>query len=145
MRPLVRLIACITLALAAQNGVSQSPAKPATAQPPVPHPTAHAATLASGPEAGAARAYQTAALNGPLALRAFLADFPKGADLHVHLSGAVYAESFIRAAGEDGLCVDPVALRFVKPLGAASHNAPACKQGDVAAASVPQDQKLYDA
>src|ERR1019366_5512466 len=50
-----------------------------------------------------------------LALRAFLAEFPKGADLHVHLSGAVYAESFIRAAGEDGLCVDPAALSFSTP------------------------------
>jgi len=35
--------------------------------------------------------------------------------LHVHLSGAVYAETFIRDAGEDGLCVDPTALKFVKP------------------------------
>ena len=41
--------------------------------------------------------------------------FPKGADLHVHLSGAVYAETFIRDAGEDGLCVDPAALSFAKP------------------------------
>jgi adenosine deaminase len=52
---------------------------------------------------------------GPEALRAFLVGFPKGADLHVHLSGAVYAETFIRDAGEDGLCVDPAALEFAKP------------------------------
>ncbi len=52
---------------------------------------------------------------GPLALHAFLEQFPKGADLHVHLSGAVYAETFIRDAGEDGLCVDPAALKFAKP------------------------------
>ncbi len=43
----------------------------------------------------------------------FLDSFPKGADLHVHLSGAVYAETFIRDAGEDGLCVDTVALKFL--------------------------------
>ena len=67
------------------------------------------------PEARAARAYQAAVQAGPLALHAFLAEFPKGADLHVHLSGAVYAESFIRAAGEDGLCVDPAALSFATP------------------------------
>ena len=30
---------------------------------------------------------------------------PKGGDLHSHLSGAVYAESLIRWAGEDGLCI----------------------------------------
>jgi adenosine deaminase len=52
---------------------------------------------------------------GPLALRAFLDQFPKGADLHVHLSGAVYAETFIRDAGEDGICVDTVAMKFAKP------------------------------
>jgi adenosine deaminase len=67
---------------------------------------------ADGHEARAARAYQQAVKDGPLALHAFLVGFPKGADLHVHLSGAVYAESFIRDAGEDGLCVDPTALKF---------------------------------
>ncbi len=41
--------------------------------------------------------------------------FPKGADLHVHLSGAVYAETFLRDAAEDGLCVDPVGLKLVPP------------------------------
>ncbi len=29
---------------------------------------------------------------------------PKGGDLHSHLSGAIYAESFARWAGQDGLC-----------------------------------------
>ena len=62
---------------------------------------------APSPEALAARAYQAAAHDGPPALRAFLDQFPKGADLHIHLSGAVYAESFIRDAGEDRLCIDP--------------------------------------
>ena len=42
----------------------------------------------------------------PLALRAFLAAMPKGADLHNHLDGAVYAETFIRVGAEDGLCID---------------------------------------
>ena len=87
------------------------------------------------PEMRASRAYQTAVHDGPLATQAFLARFPKGADLHVHLSGAVYAESFIRAAGEDGLCVDPTALSFAKPP---------CTPPLVAAASVPANQALYD-
>ena len=51
----------------------------------------------------------------PLDLHAFLVDMPKGTDLHSHLSGAVYAESWIRAAAEDQLCVDPKALAFAKP------------------------------
>jgi adenosine deaminase len=87
------------------------------------------------PEAHAARAYQAAVQGGPLALRAFLASFPKGADLHVHLSGAVYAETFIRDAGEDGLCVDAAALSFAKPP---------CTATLVPAAQVPTDQSLYD-
>jgi adenosine deaminase len=66
-------------------------------------------------EARAAHAYDAAVKAGPLALHAFLDQFPKGADLHVHLSGAVYAETFIKDAGIDGLCVDPKALSFEKP------------------------------
>lgn len=38
---------------------------------------------------------------------------PKGADLHSHLSGAVYAESFLRWAAEDGACVSSVQLRII--------------------------------
>ena len=76
------------------------------AQPPAPNTAA---------EARSARAYTAAAKGGPLALRAFLAQFPKGADLHVHLSGAVYAETFIKDAGEDGLCVDPRTLSLARP------------------------------
>jgi adenosine deaminase len=37
---------------------------------------------------------------------AFLLQMPKGADLHNHLSGAIYAESFIQWAAEKGLCVN---------------------------------------
>ena len=66
-------------------------------------------------EARTARAYQSFSSQGPSALRAFMAQFPKGADLHVHLSGAIYAETFIRDAADDGLCVDPAALGFAKP------------------------------
>ena len=86
-------------------------------------------------ESRAARAYQAAVQLGPPALRAFLDQFPKGADLHVHLSGAVYAETFIRDAGEDGMCVDPAALSFAKPP---------CTPPLVEAAQLPANQKLYD-
>ena len=41
-------------------------------------------------------------------LYALLKPFPKGADLHMHLSGAVYAETFIAEAVKQGLCVAPV-------------------------------------
>lgn len=46
-------------------------------------------------------------------LIAFLREMPKGADLHSHLSGAVYAESFLRWAAEDGACVSRVELRVL--------------------------------
>lgn len=69
----------------------------------------------AGNDLRAARAYDEALRGGPLTLRAFLERFPKGADLHVHTSGAVYAETFIRDAAEDGLCVDPAALKFAQP------------------------------
>src|SRR6476646_11918136 len=42
----------------------------------------------------------------PPELYAFLYRMPKGGDLHNHLIGAVYAESLLKAAAEDSLCVD---------------------------------------
>lgn len=66
-------------------------------------------------ESRASHAYEAAVRQGPPALRAFLTDFPKGADLHVHLSGAVYAETLIRDAGEDGLCVDTADFSLAAP------------------------------
>jgi hypothetical protein len=53
--------------------------------------------------------------NQPLLLHAFLAQMPKGGDLHNHLSGAVYAETFIKWAAQDGLCVDRAALSLSSP------------------------------
>jgi len=62
-----------------------------------------------------------AALNkvrrSPLALRGFLFTMPKGADLHNHLSGAVYAETYIRDAAEDNICIDPTAYSFSRICG----------------------------
>jgi adenosine deaminase len=43
--------------------------------------------------------------DNPTALLQFLREMPKGADLHVHLSGAVYAEDFIGWAAAAKLCV----------------------------------------
>ncbi|HEY0023083.1 MAG TPA: hypothetical protein VGB24_09235 [Longimicrobium sp.] len=42
----------------------------------------------------------------PRDLAIFIREMPKGADLHSHLSGAIYAESYLRWAAEDGLCVN---------------------------------------
>ena len=97
------------------------------------------AQAASAGEIRAGRAFDQARREGPAALRAFFYRMPKGADLHIHTSGAVYAETFIREAGEDGECVDPVHLRFDD-----HHHAPDCPSGEEAATEVPGDQHLYD-
>ena len=51
----------------------------------------------------------------PLLLRRFLEEMPKGGDLHEHLSGAVYAESYLNWAMQDGLCVDRAKLTIAPP------------------------------
>jgi len=48
----------------------------------------------------------------PSLLLAFLNAMPKGGDLHMHLSGAVYAENFIQWAANDGLCINRQTLAF---------------------------------
>ncbi len=40
---------------------------------------------------------------------------PKGGELHLHLSGAVFGENFLAWARDDGLCVDPAALALAPP------------------------------
>lgn len=72
----------------------------------------------------------------PPELWAFLKDMPKGGDLHSHLSGAIYAESMIGWAVEDGLCVDTKTLIALKPPCDAS-------LGQVAAKVVQTDGVLY--
>ncbi len=88
-----------------------------------------------------------AARENPLQLRQFLLKMPKGGDLHNHLSGAVYAESWIRAAAEDHFCVDLGKLAFAKPEPSPGSGAeqPACGDGKVPAADAYKDHHLFDA
>jgi adenosine deaminase len=95
-------------------------------------------TATDSAEARTARAFDDARQLGSPALRAFLYRMPKGADLHNHLYGAIYAESWIREAGEDHLCVNTQALAFdAIDIGA-------CKPGEVPASDVPLNQHLYN-
>jgi adenosine deaminase len=91
---------------------------------------------ATAGERRAVRAFEAAKADkaNALALEALLEKMPKGADLHMHLSGAVYAETFLKDAAADTLCVNPKTLSFVKT----------CVDGAVPAANVFKDQKLYD-
>jgi len=92
-----------------------------------------------------ARAFDAARAN-PLDLHAFLVGMPKGGDLHVHLSGAVYAESWIRAGVEDHLCINTSTLSLVQPHSMIGANGQVeCEKGDVPAERTYQEQHLFDA
>jgi adenosine deaminase len=103
---------------------AQTPAKPAPA-------------IAGTAEQRTSRAYEAARTN-PLDLEAFLRRMPKGADLHYHQDGGIYAESFIRVAAEDGLCVDLATHAFIATQ-------TKCGAGQAAAAQAFSDQNLYNA
>lgn len=112
---------------------------------------AQAAASSAGGEQRAARAMEAAKKAGPGELYAFLKPFPKGADLHMHLSGAIYAESFIQEAADQGVCVTNVdAGKPVNPVGQdAVRFVPVekpgeCPKGAVLAADALKDQALYD-
>ncbi len=112
--------------------------------------TAHPAALTPG-EMRATRAFAAAKALGAPELYAFLKPMPKGGDLHMHLSGAVYAETFIAEAARQGLCVAAVehgtpalpegqnAVHFVQPQADKS-----CASGEVPAADALKHQTLYD-
>jgi hypothetical protein len=54
---------------------------------------------------GRAERYFQSIKKDPVRLRPFLRAMPKGGDLHNHVTGAVYAESYIQWGAELGLCV----------------------------------------
>jgi adenosine deaminase len=54
-------------------------------------------------------------LADPDGLRAFLAAVPKGGDLHQHLTGAVWAETFLDWARADGDCINSTTYTAVYP------------------------------
>jgi adenosine deaminase len=72
----------------------------------------------------------------PNELLVFLRQMPKGGDLHNHLLGAIYAETFIGWAWEKGLCVDPATFYL---------SGPPCggEKGTVPARNALTDRFLY--
>jgi adenosine deaminase len=125
--------------------LAQAPERPAT-RPTSQAVTKTSATAATPREQRAIRAFN-AAKESPLELSAFLTGIPKGADLHMHLSGAVYAETFIKDAAADLLCVNPATMSFFKPSATTRSlpPQPVCGEGNVRAENAFKDQKLYDA
>lgn len=91
-------------------------------------------TAARGAEAAAVRHFESIR-SSPPELTAFLRAMPKGADLHSHLSGTVYAESYIQWAAEQGHCVTLAAMS----ISASPCEAPA----EVPASNALSDGVLY--
>ena len=112
----------------------------------VPAAIAQPQAAAQGSETRAGRAFEQARQQGPLALYAFLHDMPKGADLHTHLAGAVYAESFIREAVEDNLCVHSKTLTLYKTPATTRSlpPQPVCGEEGEPASGALSNQNLYD-
>ncbi|WP_370947123.1 adenosine deaminase [Amycolatopsis sp. cg5] len=73
---------------------------------------------------------------GPDGLAEFLRAFPKGGDLHNHLSGAVSTESLIRYSVADGLCIDKATL---------TASAPPCTATQRPASDTNTDKAFYSA
>lgn len=121
---------------------------PAAGLPSQPEAASHRSAAQSA-EGRAARAYQAAVHEGPLAVQAFLAGFPKGADLHFHFSAGVYAETLIRFAAEDKVCIDPAKAEFARDEQGKVIKEP-CALPLVPAAELngssltPEQQDLYD-
>src|SRR5262249_61596008 len=51
--------------------------------------------------------------NQPSLLTDFLKQMPKGGDLHNNLSGAIYAQTFVKCTVERGLIIDGTTSSFV--------------------------------
>lgn len=99
----------------------------------------------SSPERVVATAIRQAA-DDPVRLRMLLARMPKGADLHVHFSGAVYAETLLGDARADLMCVNRGAGALEPNVGTTRSipPQPVCRAGDVRAEDAFTDQRLYD-
>jgi hypothetical protein len=77
-------------------------------------PASARAPIARGDATARTQRHLAAILDKTALLVDFLTRMPKGADLHHHLTGAVYAESYIDYAVADGDCIDP-SFRIVAP------------------------------
>jgi len=65
------------------------------------------------PESATARRF-AAIKNNPALLLPLLREMPKGGDLHNHLSGSIYAETYLRWAAEDKLCLSIATMAIVE-------------------------------
>lgn len=106
---------------------------------------AGAAAMAVNWDATVTGAAFSLARHNPTRLRNFLYRMPKGADLHTHLSGAVYAERYIDWAAADGLSLLVCNMTIVKLPLDKPPKPPCDKANDfLPMKDVAQDQALRD-
>src|ERR1044072_4705619 len=74
-------------------------------------------TLSAQPRAAEQKtaSYFESIRKSPPKQMAFLLKMPKGADLHNHLSGSIYAERYIEWAAEKGLCINTTTMTLTVP------------------------------
>lgn len=127
----IALAVFTSTAVANTQAFRDQPARPVTAaaQSTIQKP----APSAESPEQRTAHALEAAKHNDG-ALYAFLRQMPKGGDLHNHDVGAVYAESLVRFAIANGLCVDPMTQQLTPSP---------CREGQVPAKQAETDMALY--
>jgi adenosine deaminase len=95
---LIALLTC-AVTLSAQPGASTQSRQPARS---------------GSPEQRTARYFETIRKSPPQQL-AFVLKMPKGADLHNHLSGSIYAERYIEWAAANSLCIKTVTMTLSVP------------------------------
>ncbi|HEX3230386.1 MAG TPA: hypothetical protein VHQ95_15525 [Pyrinomonadaceae bacterium] len=91
------------------------------------------AAQAAGPTARTAQHFDSIR-SSPPRLFAFLLQMPKGADLHSHLSGTIYAESYIQWAAAAGDCVNTTTW---------TASLPPCTTGQVPVANALTNSVLF--
>ena len=116
-------------------------------QPAVKAPVKEPAGRATAGDASGQRTarYLDSIRNQPSLLVGFVRQLPKGADLHNHLTGAVYAESYVNFAAHNNLCVERKTLRLIpadnQPEPNAAEQKPLC---DEAKDHVPASRAFSD-
>lgn len=90
----------------------------------------HSETRGRGPAQ-----YLEAVRNDPVRLEQFVREIPKGGDIHSHLSGIPYAESYLKWAAEDGACINTATWQIL---------AAPCADGSLPVAAVIADPLLYN-
>lgn len=126
----LRTVLFLVLAVAANSqAVTKNWQHPNAATPAHQAPAPPAET----PEQKTEKAFE-AAKSYPPALYAFLHAMPKGGDLHNHMTGAVYAESYVQWAVANNLCADGKTLALTSSP---------CKEGQVEAKQALSDPVLY--